>query len=382
MAVSRLRLVVSGSIAQYPLGGMTWHHLQYVQGLARLGHEVFYLEDTGAAPFSPLERTVQPEADLGYLERIMARAGLADRWAYCHLQGEWRGMSDRRRASVLSSADLLLNVSGVLSRPESYRGPRLAFVDTDPVFNRMKLARGDRAFREMVDAHDAHFTFGERLVGAPDTGRGTWHATRQPIVLSEWSSVARPRDVFTTVMNWRSRRKTGVQGGREHGEKDVELLRFIDLPRLVAPVKIELALNPGKLEDAPVEFLLSKGWRIVDPYERSLDLDTYRDYVRSSFAEWSVAKNGYVEGQPGWFSERSACYLAAGRPTVVQDTGFSSILPTGEGIVAFRTVDEAAEAIRDVATRYDRHSEAARAIARDYFDSDKVLSALVEQALR
>jgi len=380
--VSPLRIVVSGSIAQYPLGGMTWHHLQYALGLARLGHDVFYVEDTGAAPFSPLERAVRPEANLVYLDRVMARAGLADRWAYCHLQGEWRGLSDRRRASVLSSADLLVNVSGVLSRPESYRGPRLAFVDTDPVFNRMKLARGDRAFSEMVDAHDAHFTFGERLVGAPDTGKGTWLTTRQPIVLSEWSAAGPPRDVFSTVMNWRSRKKTGVREGREHGEKDVELLRFIDLPQLVAPAKIELALNHGKTDDAPVDLLLSKGWRIVDPYKACLDLDSYRDYVQSSLAEWSVAKNGYVEGQPGWFSERSACYLAAGRPTVVQDTGFSSVLPVGEGIVAFRTVEEAAEAIRDVATRYERHSEAARAIAREYFDSDKVLSALVEQALR
>jgi len=378
---SRPRVVVSGSIAQYPLGGMTWHHLQYVLGLARLGHDVLYLEDTGAGPYDPAARTVvkQPAANVDYLARVMSRFGLAERWAHCHLQGEWSGLPAARREQFVRSADLLLNVSGMLSRPEAYRAvARLAYVDTDPVFNHAKLANGNAAFRRLVDAHDVHFSFGERLTGAIPAGGIAWRPTRQPIVLSEWRA-PRPRpDVFSTVMNWRARRKTGDHGG----EKDIELLRFADLPQLVAPAVLELAVEPGKNGEAPLELLSSKGWRLVDPRRACASLDDYRAYLGSSMAEWSVAKNGYVRARPGWFSERSACYLAAGRPVVVQDTGFAAVLPVGEGIVPFATVEEAAAGINDVRDRYERHSDAARAIAAEYFDSGKVLARLVEEALR
>ena len=382
--MTRLRVVVSGSIAQYPFGGMTWHHLQYVLGLARLGHDVHYVEDTGAGPYDPRARTVvkDPAPNIEYLARVMARVGLEDRWAHCHLHGEWSGLADRERAAVLGSADLLVNVSGMLSRPEAYRGiARLAYVDTDPVFNHAKLANGDPGFRRLVDAHDVHFTFGERLTDAVPATAYDWRPTRQPIVLSEWrASPSRP-DVFSTIMNWRTRFKTSGHDRRTFGEKDVELMRFIDLPKLVAPAVLELAVDPGKRGEAPLDLLASKGWRLVDPRKACASLDDYNSYIGSSTAEWSVAKNGYVRASPGWFSERSACYLAAGRPVVVQDTGFSAVLPVGEGIVPFTTVEEAAAAIDDVRDRYELHSDAARAIAGEYFDSGKVLTRLVEDAL-
>jgi hypothetical protein len=382
--VRALRIVVSGSIAQYPLGGMTWHHLQYVLGLARLGHDVYYLEDTGAGPYDPRVRSVvrDPGFNVSFLARLMSRFGLAGKWAYCHLHREWMGLSELNRSSVLASADLLLNVSGMLSRPLAYRGsPRLAFVDTDPVFNQLKLADGDASFRTLVEAHDVHFTFGERLSQAEQVRDQRWIPTRQPIVLSEWRSPPDHRNVFSTVMNWRARKKTRVVRGRSYGEKDGELLRFADLPQLVSPAVLELALNAGKNSQAPVELLASRGWRVVDPHEVCLSLDSYRSYIESSMGEWSVAKTGYVRGKPGWFSERSACYLAAGRPVILQDTGFPSVLPVGEGLMAFQTVEDAAASVREVSGNYIRHSRAARAIAREYFDSDKVLAALVEAAL-
>jgi len=379
-AASRLRVVVSGSIAQYPLGGMTWHHLQYVLGLARLGHDVLYLEDTGAGPYDPAARTVVrgPAANVDYLAHVMSRFGLGERWAHCHLQGEWSGLPAAPRERFVRSADLLLNVSGMLSRPEAYRDvARLAYIDTDPVFNHAKLANGDAAFRRLVAAHDVHFSFGERLTGAVPAGAIDWRPTRQPVVLSEWEAPAPRPDVFSTVMNWRARRKTGAHGG----EKDVELLRFADLPKLVAPAVLELAVDPGKNGQAPLELLSSKGWRLVDPRQACASLDDYREYLGSAMAEWSVAKNGYVRARPGWFSERSACYLAAGRPVVLQDTGFSEVLPVGEGIVPFTTLEEAAAGVRDVRERYGRHSEAAREIAAEYFDSSRVLTRLLEEAL-
>lgn len=379
------RIVVSGSIAKYHMGGITWHHLQYVLGLARLGYDVYYLEDTRAeirrSP-KPGQAASTARARSAYLARLMARFGLGDRWAYCDKHGEWAGLSEQRRRAVIFSADLLVNLSGLLARPDAYRQvPRLAFIDTDPIFNQMKLVGDDPTFRSMVDVHDIHFSFGERLADTTLNTAHNWIPTRQPVVLEEWSSPTPPRDVFSTIMSWRVRSTTRTHGGVEYGEKDVELLRFLDLPKRVAPAKLELALNRGKGHEAPLELLSSRGWRLTDPHEACHDLDSYRAYIQSSMGEWSIAKNGYVRGKPGWFSERTACYLAAGRPAVVQDTGFTSVLPVGEGLLAFRTVEEAADAVREVVADYGRHSEAARAIASDYFDSDKVLTSLVERAL-
>jgi hypothetical protein len=380
-----LRVVVSGSIAQYPLGGMTWHHLQYVLGLVRLGHDVYYLEDTGAGPYDPRARSLvkDPTANISFLAHLMSRYGLGEKWAYCHLQEKWMGLSRQKRDSVIASADLVLNVSGMLSRPLAYRSAsRLVYVDTDPVFNQLQLAQGDASFSELVDAHDVHFTFGERIVKSAPQADRRWLPTRQPVMLSEWRSPQQHRGVFSTVMNWRARNKTRVFRGQRYGEKDAELLRFIDLPALVRPARLELALNSGKNSQAPVELLSSRGWRVVDPHDVCLGPDSYRSYVESSMGEWSIAKEGYVRGRPGWFSERSACYLAAGRPVILQDTGFPSVLPVGEGLMTFETVEDAAAGVREVTGNYSRHSRAARDIAHEYFDSDKVLAALVEDALR
>jgi hypothetical protein len=382
---SSLRIIVTGMIAQYPLGGMTWHYLQYLLGLARLGHDVYYLEDTGAAPYRPVERvkTQDCASNVAYLAGVMSRFGLGDKWAYCLFMGQqWFGLPDAERRAALRSADLLLNVSGALARPQVYRQVRrLAYVDTDPVFTQVKLAGGEATDRARVDAHDVHFSFGEHLSGAvPDTGH-RWRPTRQPIALAEWHPQTPRREVLTTVMNWAAKPEPLVYGGQTYGQKDLEFPRFLDLPARVAPTVLEVALNAGKGHRAPYSLLASKGWRVVDPEAVCLDLDSYRRYIESSRAEWSVAKHGYVQGQAGWFSERSACYLAAGRPVVVQDTGFSAVLPVGEGLVPFTTLEEAVAAIREVEGNYARHAKAARAIAEEWFDSDKVLKRLLEEAL-
>ena len=381
---SSLRIIVSGLIAQYPLGGVTWDYFQYVLGLARLGHDVYYLEDTGQWPYNPHEAGVSKgcEFNVEYLSGLMARYGLAGKWAYRFpWQSQWFGLSEVERIDVLRTADLLVNVSGVLERPEEYRQVRrLAFIDSDPVFTQVKVARGQDDFRKLIDLHDVHFSFGERLSAAvPDTGH-RWRPTRQPVVLSEWHPETPARAVFTTVMNWTSYNEV-VYNGRTYGQKDVEFMRFLELPNRVAPTVLELAVNEGKTRRTPRALLAHKGWRVVDPAVVCPDLDSYRRYIEASRAEWSVAKNGYVVGQAGWFSCRSACYLAAGRPVVVQDTGFRSILPVGEGLLAFDTLEDAAAAIRDVEARYTRHAVAARAIAEKYFDASKVLTRLLEDAL-
>jgi hypothetical protein len=382
---SKLRIIVTGLIAQYPLGGVTWDYFQYVLGLAHLGHDVYYLEDTGQWPYNPLEGGLGKDCafNVDYLAGIMSRFALDGHWAYRFpWQSQWFGLSDAKRREVIQTADLLINISGTLERPDEYRQVRrLAYIDSDPVFTQVKLARGQADFQRLVDLHDVHFSFGECLSPTiPVTGHH-WRPTRQPVVLSEWHPATPYRDVFTTVMNWTSY-KPVVYGNQSYGQKDMEFIRFGDLPSLIAPTVIEVAVNAGKTRKTPRQLLAYKGWHVVDPADICPDFDSYRQYVESSKAEWSVAKNGYVLGQPGWFSCRSACYLAAGRPVVVQDTGFSNVFPVGEGLLPFTTVPEAVAAIKDVETHYARHAQAARDIAEAYFAADKVLTRLIDEALR
>jgi hypothetical protein len=409
---SSLRIIATGLIAQHPLlGGITWHYLQYMLGLARLGHDVYYFEDSGQFPYNldgGASGTDWVANDctynVSYLAKIMARFGFEDRWAYRFpLKSEWFGLSDQQRQTVIESADLLINVSGALEHPKNYRRiPHLLYIDTDPVVTQIKIALGRVEFAERVEAHDTHFSFGESFSeGMPLTGY-QWRPTRQPIVLSEWRPSVPRRESFTTVMNWTSYEPL-VYSAQTYGQKDVEFKRFLELPSQVAPVVMEVALSrtqhlewQAKDESLPPKFgelvgdktnwtprdlITHAGWRVVDATEACGDLDSYRHYIESSKAEWSVAKNAYVLGQPGWFSERSACYLAAGRPVVVQDTGFSRALHVGEGLLCFRTLQEAVAAIHEVETDYVRHAKAARAIAKAYFDSDKVLTHLIDEAM-
>jgi hypothetical protein len=382
---SGLRILVTGLIAQYPLGGVTWDYLQYVLGLAQMGHDVYYLEDTGQWPYNPREGGVAKDClfNVEYLAALMERFGLQDRWMYRFpWQDQWFGVSDGRREALLRSADLLINVSGTLADPAEYRQVRrMAYIDSDPVFTQVKLARGQVDFRRMVDLHDVRFSFGECLPGAaPDTGH-VWLPTRQPIVLSEWDPARGYRDVYTTVMNWTSYKPVSFNG-RSYGQKDIEFERFMELPRRLPEVSFEIAVNAGKTRRTPRQRLARSGWQVVDPDRVCPDPQSYRDYVQGSKAEWSTAKNGYVVGRAGWFSCRSACYLAAGRPVIVQDTGFGCALPVGEGIVAFASPDEAIAAVRDVEANYARHAQAARDIAETCFDARKVLARLVDASMR
>jgi hypothetical protein len=383
---SRLRIVVTGLLAQYPLGGVAWDYLQYPVGLQRLGHDVYYIENTGQWPFSPDERGVSKGCDynVGHLSTLMQRFGLGDRWAYCFpWQDQWFGMSEDRRANILATADVFINVSGVWRDPVRLReqtDARLVFVDSDPVFTQVKLARGQLDFQRAVNAHDIHFSFGEAHSDRiPATGHD-WLPTRQPVLLDEWAVDAAVANRFTTVMNWTSYNPVEFEGVR-YGQKDIEFRRFLDLPSAVDPIRLEIAMSPGHNRQAPLRLLRDRGWRIVDPTEVCPDLDSYRRYITTSRGEWSVAKHGYVIGSPGWFSCRSACYLAAGRPVVVQDTGLESVMPTGEGVVTFSCPEEAADALRAVDGHTERHARAAREIAAEYFDSARVLNDLLARVL-
>ena len=362
---------------------MTWHYLQYVLGLARLGHDVYYIEHSGSWPYNPLEKSIVGHCayNVDYLARVMSRFGFAERWAYfSEVESRWFGLSDRQRKEIAGTADVMINVSGALDRPEDYCDvPDLVYIDTDPVFAQLKLARNDPGFVRRVNTHDVHFTFGECVARTmPDTGHD-WLPTRQPIVLSEWQNAQKPREMYTTVMNWTSY-NSETWDGRTYGQKDSEFLRFLDLPRRSDKAQFEIAGAPGTSHPTPIEMLRCKGWRLADPLSVCYDFDSYRSYIQCSKGEWSVAKNAYVQGRSGWFSERSACYLAAGRPVILQDTGFSDVLPVGEGLIPFDTLEEAVAAVEQVQVDYPRHAAAAHSIAEAYFSSDTVLTSLLERA--
>lgn len=409
----RLRIIVTGLIAQHArLGGLTWHYLHYLLGLKELGHEVSYIEDSGQWPYvadgssaggSWVAYDCSP--NVTYLASIMTRFGLGDRWAYRFpITDEWFGMSATHRAELISSADLLVNVSGTLEYPSRYRGAaRLVYVDTDPVFTQLELAYGqDADFAGRIAEHDVHFTFAKHVDTLAPTAYD-WISTRQPIDLSQWPVRPPEREAFTTVMSWASYAPRSYRG-ELYGQKDVEFLHFLDLPsRVSSPLEVALPLirHPeweakawetrrdllpldtlARLEKANwnvTDLLSSSGWRWVDAFDAGSDLDRYRCYVSSSRAEWTVAKNLYVRGQAGWFSERSACYLAAGKPVVTQDTGLEGALPTGQGLLAFRTLDDAVGAIEEVNRDYARHARAARELAREYFDAPAVLADVLER---
>ena len=369
---------------------------------------MYYFEDSGEWPYT-LDGGASghdwiahdPTANVTHLSRVMKRFGLGDRWAYRFpIKSRWYGISDSERAEVLRSADLLLNVSGALEHPEHYRSiKRLAYIDSDPVFTQVKLALGDdRDFGQRVAVHDVHFSFGECLgERIPETGY-RWLPTRQPILLGEWHPAAPHGEALTTVMSWTSYKPLRYNG-IAYGQKDTEFVRFLDLPSRVRAARLEVAVgglqhaewesvfpnhpgDNGRTEAhgqlSAADLLRQFGWSVVDPLQCCSNLDTYRAYIESSKGELAVAKNGYVVGQPGWFSCRSACYLAAGRPAIVQDTGFSSVVPAGEGVVLFSSPEEAAAAIGEVEADYQRHAQSAVAIAHEYFNSHRVLNRLLE----
>ena len=379
-----MRIIVTGLVGQYAFGGVAWDYLQYVAGFRQLGHEVFYLEDTETWPYDPVNATISADCsyNVRYLGEVMTRLGLGNQWIYRNAaDGTYHGVSEAETKKFCASADLFVNVSGCgWLRPEYLAIPKKIFIDSDPMFTQIGLAIGMQEVINRIGAHDFHFTFAEHI-NASDCrvphGGLKWIPTRQPIVL-DWFPVPTtpPRDVFTTVMNWVSY-KPSEYAGETWGQKDVEFLKFLDLPART-PQQFEIAMGRGQGEQRPTELIRQHGWKIIEPDEALPDPWTYRDYLGSSKGEWSVAKEGYRKSRSGWFSCRSACYLALGRPCVLQDTGWSAHYQTGTGLFAFATLEEARAGIAAINADYARHSAGARAVAEKMFDARRVLGEMLE----
>jgi hypothetical protein len=379
--------VVTGAIATFPVGGVAWDYGQYVLGLERLGFDVYYLEDTGLDTYDPDQGVYGPDCSYGvrFLQATLASfsAAMAARWHFRSSTGQTFGMEASALAAIVARADVLLNVSGIgLLRDPYMACRRKVLIDTDPGWNHFVNyprwdARPGWQDSHGYRAHDHFFTYAE-LIGQPGcrlpTLGITWHPTRPPVIADSWHPEA-PGTTWTTVLSWNTYRRPIEYEGRTYGSKEVEFPRIAALPSRV-PAAFEIAAGGVT---PPRDWWRELGWSVLDAGEVSRSADTYRTYVQGSRGEFSVAKNVYVATRSGWFSCRSVCYLAAGRPVVLQDTGFSTVIPTGQGLFAFETLDDAARAIGAVEADYGHHQDAARDLVRTHFDYRIVLGALLRQ---
>ncbi len=396
MTAPRPILVVLGMMGASPFAGVAWQVLHHIEGFRRLGFDVYYVEDTGTWPYDPARNAVTGDSDyaVNYIASMMNWCGLSDRWAYRSTAqaGRVYGLSAARFDQVLAEAEILVNLTASTVLREQHLGiPIRVYLETDPVLPQIKVAQGDAKTIGILASHTHHFTYGENF-GAPDCGvplvRFHYVPTRPPVVTEWWTRDGQPDQVtapasdpdnwaadFTTIASWAQNGKDFLwQGQLYTWSKHREFLKFLDLP-LLTPQTFELAL--ARVPADAREALLSHGWRVRDALTLSRDIGPYRDYIMESRGEFTVAKDQNVRMRSGWFSDRSACYLAAGRPVVTQDTGFGNILPTGEGLFAFNTMDQILAAFDAIRSDYSRHSRAARAIAQEYFRAETVLSRLL-----
>jgi hypothetical protein len=376
-ALPAMKILFAGIIARYPFGGVTWCSLMYLLGLRALGHDVFYIEDTGECVYDPVlnTRSLDPSYGTSYIRHSLEPFGFGDRWTFVNYDGSYHGRRAEDLQRFCADADLFINLSGGswFWRDEYVRIPRRVFIDSDPAFTQLAIAKAEAWYVKFFQQFSHLFTFGSNI-GTPGSpipvGDFIWHKTWQPVTLEQWQTDRPFNDRFTSVMTWQIESFADVGGN-----KDQEFVKYIDLPsRTNQP--FELAIN------GPQKLLREHGWKTVNAMGASRTLDDYRDFIQRSKAEFGVAKHTYVSTRSGWFSDRTECYLASGRPALVQDTGWTAHLPHGEGLLAFSSADEALSGIDDINGRYPAHAQRAGEIARDYFDAEKVLGKLLDVCSR
>jgi hypothetical protein len=378
----KLRILLSGMIAEDPhQGGATWAVLQYVLGLKRLGHEVFFLEPLKETALRPNDVSLTRSVNAAYFRQVMGEFALEGAAALL-VAGthQTAGLSYTELRQIARHVDVLINISGLLTDQDLIgRIPVRVYLDLDPAFNQLwQAAQGiDRHF-----ANHSHFVTIGQAIGQPVCDVPTcglpWIRTFQPVVLAYWPVAQHlVYDALTTVGNWRAYGSIEYEGVF-YGQKAHSLRPLITLPTLTQErFLMAMAIHPDERKDLTA--LASHGWELVDPARVCHTPASYQEFVRGSKAEFGIAKSGYVAARCGWFSDRSICYLASGRPVIAQETGFSRFLPTGEGLLTFETCAEVLAGIEALNRHYTVHSRAARALAEHYFDSDKVLTQMLQR---
>jgi hypothetical protein len=378
-------LLLLGIVGQYPMAGVAWQALHYLLGFRELGWDVWYVEDSGAPPYDPRTngRTDDCSYAVRYIDDTLRRSGLGDRWVYLDMdRNETHGPGGNRLAALYRDAAVIVNLCGATApRAEHRQGARLLYIETDPVYEQLKIASGESSSLNFLASHDVLFTYGENL-GEADCPvpleRFAWQRTRPPVVLECWKPGGPAGTHFTSIASWENKGKDITFAGETYQwSKHVNFLRFLDLPRRTAQ-PFRLAMAP--LDPAVAARVRDAGWELVDPVPVSRELDAYRDFIGGSRGEFTVAKDIYVRPRSGWFSDRSVCYLAAGKPVVTQDTGFGKFVPAGEGLLAYSTIEEAVDALARINADYPRHAAAARRVAEEAFAAGPVLRRLLADA--
>jgi len=378
-------VVIAGSLAQKPRqAGHTWQFLQYLLGFKRLGWDVLFidrLEPEMCRDESGRQCEIERSVNLSYFLQVMRQFGLADSFALiCGPNRRFVGLSGEQVNARTRKADFLLNVMGFLTDEEILAAaPRRVFLDTDPGFGQMWQ---DLGLANLFQGHDDYVTIAENIneaeCGIPRCNLN-WITWRQPIVLEHWPQRNGSNSVFfTSIGSWRGPYDPIEYRGKTYGLRVHEFRKFVDLPQ-ISSERFQVALDIHSAETKDLELLGNRGWSLSDPQVVARDPLSYRSYIQSSKAEFMATKNIYVDTRSGWFSERSICYLASGKPVLAQDTDIKNLYPTGKGLLTFSTIEEAVAGVEEISGNYAAHTRAARAIAEEYFDSDKVLTALLRK---
>ncbi len=388
--MSRKTIVVLGFMGQCPIAGVLWQHIHYIVGLQRLGYDVFYVEDSKRLPYNPVTLTEGEEYShaVAVIERLSRQFGFENRWAYCPRYLERReavGLRYRRISELYRGADAILNLCGSTElNHDLLVSDRLIYIESDPGVEQIKVDKHKNKSSDFLKRHRMLFTFGEN-VGTdafPVPLHGLeWLPTRQPIVSDLWksSTAFAAEGAFTSVANWNTKAKKDIEwrGETYLWSKSDAFLKFVEAPiRAGEPFELATGLRDSNSR-ARFE---AKHWRLINPGPLSIDCERYRSYLQQSKGEFTVAKDQYVRLNTGWFSDRSACYLAAGRPVITQETGFSDHIETGLGLFSFKSLEEVVEAVCSINSDYEKHCRGAREITLEYFEATKVLASLLGRA--
>jgi hypothetical protein len=381
----RPKVIVCGILFWYPLAGVTYQFLHYLLGLRQLGYDPYYIEDSARWPYNLAVGDCTPDArpNIELISPVLERFGFSGRWAFRgrYEGGSCFGLRPAELDEVYRQADVILNVTGAQEFYDDHlQCPCRVYVETDPVEAQIGVHQGKASIIHTLDQHTHHFTYGENL-GHPDCGlpadRYIWRPTRQPVLLDLWPPLPpSEHSRYNTIATWKNKGKD-IEFNCDiyYWSKDREFVKFIDLPRR-RKVSFELATNPDPQSAAR---LVAHGWQLTDPVHISSDMYRYHQYICLSRGEFTVAKDQNIRLRSGWFSDRSACYLAAGRPVINQDTAFGVSLPTGRGLFAFSTMDDILSAIDAIESDYPSHCIAARQIAEEYFAAHKVLKPMMDE---
>jgi hypothetical protein len=375
-----MKIIFAGTIGSSGLGGQAWASLQYLLGFRALGHEVFYLEDCGDTTWHWEKKELIYDVDYpaAYVRACLTPFGFGERWIY-RAHSQHRGMPIEQFQEICSSADLLMmRAVPIWTWRKEYDKPRRrVFIDVDPGFTQILLTQGDKGWVEGVARAERRFSIGQRI-GAPDCRippvAGPWLKTVPPVFLPEWPMIESPATHFTSIMRWQGYKEVSYEGVA-YGQRDKEFPRFIGLPNHTAQ-KFRLALM-----GIEPETFTRHGWEIVPGEIISKTPESYREFIQQSRGEFTVPKHGYVAMRSGWFSDRSVCYLASGRPVVTEDTGLSDWSQVGEGLLMVHDLESAPFAIAAINSDYERHHRAARRLAEEYFATDRVLPELLKAAM-